>query len=130
MHPPITIPMLHALKATLNLSDTFDACVWAIACCAFWEMMRFGEVLVKTRLDFNGTKHLKRSDAFIGFDLDGMQYAWLNLPSAKTAAPSEIQSVFITPQSNLCPIEALTNMARIRQQEPLTPFSCGETEPV
>jgi hypothetical protein len=37
VRPPITIPMLHALKASLNLSDTFDACVWAMACCAFWE---------------------------------------------------------------------------------------------
>jgi hypothetical protein len=105
--------MLHALKATPDLSSTFDACVWAMACCAFWGMMRFGEVSVKTGKEFDGAKHLKRSNTFIGYDLDGKQYARLNLPSAKTATAGEIQSVYIVPQSDLCPIEALTNMAKI-----------------
>ncbi|CAA7270073.1 unnamed protein product [Cyclocybe aegerita] len=71
VRPPITIPMLRALKRTLNLNDTFDACVWAMAACAFWGMMRFGEVSVKSRKDFSGDKHLKRRDAFLGRDLDG-----------------------------------------------------------
>ena len=26
--PPITIPMLRALRATLNLDDPFEACIW------------------------------------------------------------------------------------------------------
>ena len=113
MRPPITIPMLRALRATLDLSNTFDACIWAMACCAFWGMMRFGEVSVKSRKDFDGAKHLKRSDAFMGYDLDGKRYAQLDLPSAKTAAAGEIQSVYVVPQSDLCPIEALTNMAKV-----------------
>ena len=113
VRPPITIPMLRALRATLDLSNTFDACIWAMACCAFWGMMRFGEVSVKSRKDFDGAKHLKRSDAFMGYDLDGKRYARLDLPSAKTAAAGEIQSVYVVPQSDLCPIEALTNMAKV-----------------
>ncbi|CAA7260556.1 unnamed protein product [Cyclocybe aegerita] len=107
--------MLRALKRTLNLNDTFDACVWAMAACAFWGMMRFGEVSVKSRKDFSGDKHLKRRDAFLGRDLDGRRYARLDLPSAKTAAVGEIQSVFLATQStsDLCPLEALHNMARV-----------------
>ncbi|KAL6302380.1 hypothetical protein BKA93DRAFT_736848, partial [Sparassis latifolia] len=42
--PPITLNMLLALKAILDLFNSFDACVWAAASCAFWGMMRFSEV--------------------------------------------------------------------------------------
>ncbi|KAG1760431.1 hypothetical protein EDD22DRAFT_781148 [Suillus occidentalis] len=49
LRPPITLPMLMALKDSLLLSDPFDACVWAMASCAFFGMMRFGEVSVSSR---------------------------------------------------------------------------------
>ena len=115
VRPPVTIPMLRALKLSLDLSNSFDACVWAMAACAFWGMMRFGEVSVKSRSDFHPQKHLKRSDATIDFDSDGRRYARLDLPSAKTAATGEVQSVFLMTQSasDLCPIEALINMAAV-----------------
>ncbi|KAG1798043.1 hypothetical protein EV424DRAFT_1333064 [Suillus variegatus] len=48
LRPPITLTMLTALKATLALSDPFDACIWAMASCAFFGMMRFGEVSCKS----------------------------------------------------------------------------------
>ena len=54
-HParlPITIHMLHALKATLDLNDPFNACIWAICACAFFGI---GETMVKSRLAFNGS---------------------------------------------------------------------------
>ena len=60
--------------------------------------MRFGEVSVTARNAFDKTKHLKHRDIFFGSDLDGKQYACLDLPSAKTAKPGEIQSVFMVPQ--------------------------------
>jgi hypothetical protein len=41
LRPPITLAMLTALEATLTLSDPFDACIWAMASCAFFGMMRF-----------------------------------------------------------------------------------------
>jgi hypothetical protein len=44
--PPISISMLWVLRVTLNLSDPFEACIWAMAVCAFWGMMQFGEVSV------------------------------------------------------------------------------------
>jgi len=76
-------------------------------------MMRFGEISVKSRGGFEGSKHLKRSDAFLGFDLDGNRYARLDLPSAKTAATGKIQSVFVVPQPGLCPLNALANLAKV-----------------
>ena len=111
--PPITTLMLSALKAHLNIALPFDACVWAMASCTFWGMMRFGEVSVKSRRSFNGDLHLKRSDAYFGHDLQGKQYAKLSLPSAKTAAPGETQSVFLTEQGDLCPLQALINLSMI-----------------
>ncbi|KAJ7834446.1 hypothetical protein B0H14DRAFT_2363800, partial [Mycena olivaceomarginata] len=49
VRPPITLEMMRALRIVLNLNDPFDACVWAMASCAFRGMMRFGEVSVTSR---------------------------------------------------------------------------------
>jgi hypothetical protein len=122
LRPPITLNMLRGLKVTLNLSEPFDACIWAMASCAFFGMMRFGEVSVASRNTFSGAKHLKRSDVFLGSDLDGKRYACLDLPSAKTAKPGEIQSVYLTAQGDLCPLEALTNLARVVPAGPSDPL--------
>jgi hypothetical protein len=34
--PPVTIQHMHALFEKLDLSNSFDAAVWALACLAFW----------------------------------------------------------------------------------------------
>lgn len=126
--PPITLHMLAALKATLRLTEPFDACVWAMATCAFWGMMRFGEVSVKSRSAFNRARHLKRADAHFDNDLAGCPYVRLDLPSAKTAAPGEVQQVFIQSQSSLCALEALQNLARVVPAAPDDPlFSWRDT---
>jgi len=87
-----------------------------------------------TRKDFNGQKHLKRSDALLGFDLDNRRY---DLLTAKTAIMGEIQSVFITTQktSSLCPIEALKNMVKVTPAGPSDPLFCwrdnhGDIRPI
>ena len=84
--------------------------------------MRFGEVSVTTRNAFSSTKHLTCKDAHFGVDLDGKPYARLDLPSAKTAKPGEIQSVFLVPQNELCPIDALQNLARVVPADPNDPL--------
>jgi hypothetical protein len=75
LRPPITVAMLIALKASLYLNNPFDACVWAMSSCAFWGMMRFGEVSTTSLSAFHPSKHLKRSDVHLGNDLDGKPYA-------------------------------------------------------
>ncbi|KAI6003147.1 hypothetical protein EDD15DRAFT_2157789, partial [Pisolithus albus] len=112
-HPPITIAMLTALKNTLSLDDPFDACIWAMAACAFFGMMRFGEVSVLSRAKFNPSQHLTRGNAIFDQDLRGCPYARLDLPAAKTAKPGESQSVFLNEQGSLCPLAALRNMAKV-----------------
>ncbi|KAI6140124.1 hypothetical protein BKA82DRAFT_126657, partial [Pisolithus tinctorius] len=112
-HPPITIAMLSALKASLTLSDPFDACIWAMSTCAFFGMMHFGEVSVVSHAAFNPSHHLTRGNAFFRTDLRGSPYAHLDLPTAKTAKPGETQSVFLNEQGSLCPLAALHNMPMV-----------------
>jgi hypothetical protein len=114
--------MLCVLKASLNLEDPFEACIWAMASCAYWGMMRFGEVSVWTRTGFDGAKHLKWTDMHFDRDLNSKHYAKLDLPSAKTAATGEIQSIFLVEQQGLCPLEALENLARVVSAGPNDPL--------
>ncbi|KAF8576009.1 hypothetical protein K439DRAFT_1337606 [Ramaria rubella] len=122
-HPPITLRMLSALKNNLNLSSPFDACTWAMASCAFWGMMCFGEVSVTSRSAFIPLRHLKRCNAHLDYDANLKCYARLDLPAAKTAKPGQIQSVFLTEQGDLCPIEALLNLSHIVPACPNDPLS-------
>jgi hypothetical protein len=110
MCPPITLVMMHTLRAILNLSDPFDACLWAQCTCAFFGLMHFGEVSVPTRAAFRINKHLSRGSLHFGTDLTGRLYARLRLPSAKTARAGESKDVFLVEQSGLCPLEALHNL--------------------
>ncbi len=120
--PPVTLWMLAALHAVLDLTDPFDAAIWAAASCALWGMMRFGEVTVASRRAFTGALHLKWSDALMGRDLDNKPYAKLCLPAAKTAKPGEIQEVFLAQQGDLCPILALQNLAKVVPAGPADPL--------
>ncbi|KAF8572979.1 hypothetical protein K439DRAFT_1376880 [Ramaria rubella] len=120
--PPITLCMLSVLKGNLNLSSPFDACVWAMASCAFWGMMHFGEVSVTTRSAFNPSCNLKRRDAHLDYDMHNKRYVRLDLPAAKTAKPGQIQSVFLTEQSDLCPIEALISLSLVVPAGPNEPL--------
>ena len=108
--PPVTLHMLASLGQSLNKADPFEACIWAIATCAFWGCMRFGEATVQSRATFSGALHLKRRDVHFGKDLDGKGYARLDLPSAKTAKPGEIQQIFLTQQGSVCPLQALQHL--------------------
>lgn len=113
LRPPITIHMLATLKQELDLTHSWDACVWAAACCAFWGLMRFGEVTVKSRAAFTPGKCLARKHMVSATDIDGRPYIRLDLPSAKTAAPGEIQSVWLVREGTLCPLEALRNLLHV-----------------
>jgi len=122
LRPPITLCMLAAIKATLQLNQPFDACIWAISSCAFFGMMRFSKVTINSCTDFNASKHITRKDVFFGTDLVRKPYARLDLPSAKTAKPGETQSVFIVEQGELCPLEALRNLAKVVPALPNDPL--------
>ena len=114
--------MLRALRALFHLNEPFDACVWAMVLCAFWAMMRFGEVSVTSMDAFDKARHLTRKDAYFDFDLDQKPYARLDLPSSKTAKPGEIQSISLVPLEGLCPLDALQNLAKVVPAGPDDPL--------
>lgn len=43
--PPVTLQMLTALARNLDLEHSFDCCVFACACTAFWGLARLGELI-------------------------------------------------------------------------------------
>ena len=106
--------MLYTIQAVLDLTDPFDACIWAMCTCAFFGLMRFSEVTVKSSSSFSPRFHPTRADAQFRVDLDGRTYGKITLPSAKTATPGEKQDIFLVEESKqLCPLRALNNMALI-----------------
>jgi len=105
--PPVTLHMLQALQALLDPSDSFDRSVWAIATCAFWGLMRFGECTVPSRTAYHPAKHPTTSNLFLLTDSHNRPYAKILLPSAKTAAPGDTQEIILAQQSAFCPLEAL-----------------------
>ena len=44
--PPVTIEQMYALRSGLDISNAFDAAVWANACIAFWSCCRLIELLI------------------------------------------------------------------------------------
>ncbi|KAH9910753.1 uncharacterized protein BXZ73DRAFT_5889, partial [Epithele typhae] len=101
-----------------------DACLWAIAACSFWGLMRFGESTVKSRSAFDPNKHLTRARAHFKTDALGAEYLRLDLPSAKTAKPGEVQHVFLVPQSSLCPLAAVRNLMTVMPALDDDPLFC------
>jgi len=82
---PVTIEHLRALRKHLDLSDTFDAAVWAIACIAFWCCCRLGELLLDSANDFDPRFHVSRSTTINrGTTVSGVKYAKFHIPSSKT----------------------------------------------
>ena len=114
--------MLTALCADLDLSDPFDACIWAMAACTFWGLMRFGELSVKSRSTFDPGRHLTHADADYGCNLNGKAFFHLNLQTAKTAQLGEVQQVHLAEQGALCPHKALFNLAAIVPAEATDPL--------
>lgn len=59
--PPVTIEHMHALTRGLDLTNSFDAAVWAVACIAFWSCCRLGELVIPSRDTFDPGKHVAGS---------------------------------------------------------------------
>ncbi|KAE9396208.1 hypothetical protein BT96DRAFT_996926 [Gymnopus androsaceus JB14] len=104
---------MQALCWSLDLFNAFDACVWAACCCAFWGLMRFGEVTVRSRADFSPNTHLTWGNAHLLTDEKGSPYIHLDLPHAKAADPGKGQSVYISTGGDLCAQAALANLAKV-----------------
>ncbi|KAG2101582.1 uncharacterized protein F5147DRAFT_762653 [Suillus discolor] len=59
--PPVTLDTLVQLGQGLNLSNSFDVAIFAIACVSFWSCCRLGELLIPSPNTFDAIKHVSRS---------------------------------------------------------------------
>jgi len=80
---PVTLQHLQALRKNLDLTNSFDASVFAVACIAFWSCCRLGELLIDT--DFDPARQVSRSTAIKrGTASNGIRYSKFHIPSSKT----------------------------------------------
>ena len=83
-HHPVTLKHLDALRSWLDLSNSFDATVYAIACVAFWVCCHLGELLVASHNGFdlksNVTQGCLKTHGIARF---GHHFSMIHLPSTK-----------------------------------------------
>ncbi|KAG2359626.1 hypothetical protein BDR07DRAFT_1452269 [Suillus spraguei] len=83
--PPVTLKHMHALFRGLDLSNTFDAAVFAVACMAFWCCCRLGELVINSLTLFDSDKHISRSTLiFCHSLLNQIPFTIFYIPWAKT----------------------------------------------
>ncbi|KAI6107296.1 hypothetical protein EDD16DRAFT_1695074 [Pisolithus croceorrhizus] len=82
--PPVTLDALCTLHDWLNLTDTFDAAIWALAAIAFWSCCQLGELLVPSAHSFDSSKHAPHSILPLSISSleNGTQYSSFHIPCA------------------------------------------------
>ncbi|RDB16022.1 hypothetical protein Hypma_003463 [Hypsizygus marmoreus] len=107
--PPVTIKALTVLKSSLDLSNAFDAAVWAVASVAFWSCCRLGELVIPSPNLFDPSCHVAHSSRLpcISRLNNGTAYATFHIPWTKTTL-QEGADISITSRNHVtCPLEAL-----------------------
>lgn len=81
----VTIDHIRALRSHLDLSDSFDAAVWAAATTAFFGVRRLGEIMIKSPGVFDPKFHVSRSTPISrGVTVNNRRYSKFHIPSSKT----------------------------------------------
>ncbi|KAF5322726.1 hypothetical protein D9619_000414 [Psilocybe cf. subviscida] len=83
--PPVTMDHMNALRRGLNLRNSFDSAVWAVATVAFWSCCRLGELLIPSAGSFDPSRHVVQ-DATVSFKVlpGGQRTALFHIPWSKT----------------------------------------------
>jgi hypothetical protein len=105
--PPVTLEHMISLRKGLNLVDSFDASIWAVACVVFWSCCRLGELLIPSPETYVPTKHVACDTDLSFSSVNGMPYASLRIPWTKTMG-TDGAVISITSRSDpTCPVAAL-----------------------
>lgn len=129
--PPVTVEHLSALLTHLNLSDSFDAAVYAVACFAFWGTRRLGELVIPSLHGFDPSKHVSRSAAHKFCALpDNKTFFSLTLPWSKTTKSTGLVVTVTENDEPTSPIRALRHhlkrSASIPSDAPFFAFETGD----
>ena len=82
---PVTYEHMLTLRSLLDLSDTKDAAVWAVAAVAFRCCTRLGELLIGSQGSYSLAKHVSRGTHFRrGMSPSGRTFLQFRIPWTKT----------------------------------------------
>ncbi|KAJ7692261.1 hypothetical protein B0H17DRAFT_1200596 [Mycena rosella] len=116
---PVTIQHMITLRSSLNLSQPFDAAVWALACAAFWGCRRLGELTVPSPDKFDPNFHVSRS-ATVRQIFPNSETSAITIPLPWTKSTRERGAMLtLTGRADeLCPEKAFRNHQRISAAVP------------
>ncbi len=122
--PPVTLEHMHALFAGLNLANTLDAAVFAVACSAFWGCRRYGrhvwrsdytnddrrlgELIIPSRFGFDAEKHVT-TGAEVGVRTlpSNVRYSVFHIPWTKTTKRDGANIILMANSDPTDPVTAL-----------------------
>ncbi|KIO08906.1 hypothetical protein M404DRAFT_133542 [Pisolithus tinctorius Marx 270] len=109
--PPVTIETLCILHNCLDLANTFDASVWALASVAFWSCCCLGELLIPSQNVFDPSKHVSRQVLPLSISsLDnGTHHSTFHIPWCKTTLTLGADISVTSHNHHTCPLLALLN---------------------
>jgi hypothetical protein len=105
--PPVTIEHMYVLRKGLDLTNSFDAAVWAVACIAFWSCCRLGELTIPSVNGFDMVKHVARSADLSFSSINDTRYASLRIPWTKTTQIEGAVVSITARRDPSCPVAAL-----------------------
>lgn len=127
--PPVTIAHMHALFKGLDLTNSFDAAVWAVAAVAFWCCCRLGELVIPAASKFDPAYHVSRG-AHVQFRStpNGKEHASFQVPWTKTTGFNGAKIIGVDNGNIISPTLALRHHLRANSSVPDTaPMFAYET---
>ncbi|KAJ7612864.1 hypothetical protein DFH06DRAFT_148539 [Mycena polygramma] len=82
---PYTVEILLIIRSHLDLSNPFDAAVWACLTTVFYSVARVGEFTVRTLTSFDPAIHVTRSNMKRVSDRNGLEQTAFFIPQTKSA---------------------------------------------
>ena len=118
--PPVTLEHMHALRCRLDLTNAFDAAVFALACTAFWGCRRLGELLIQGTGSFDPTRHVARNAGVRFQPIRGSPetYATFHLPWTKSTKTAGADVILVSNGDPSSPIAAMRHHLRANAAVP------------
>lgn len=126
---PVTIQHMHTLLRGLDLTDSFDAAVFVVACIAFWCCCRLGELVISSLSNFDYLKHVSRAAGVMFSQTpNGTHFAFFHIPWSKTTGFDGADIVASDIQDPTSPVYALRQHLYANKDVPdSTPFFAWQT---